>query len=149
MSRQSIVGERLPGFDVTVERGPLRFFARTIGDLRPVCHDVAAARAAGYPDLLVPPTYLFSLEMGRPDPYHALGLLGAGLPAALHAGETFTYHRPCFAGDRLDFELGITGYSEKREGRLGLLERTASVTRDGEPVAELVNVLAIRWDAAA
>ncbi|MGW1950954.1 FAS1-like dehydratase domain-containing protein [Streptomyces sp. NPDC001940] len=149
MPAQSIVGQQLPGFTAVIERGPLRFFARTIGDLRPECHEIAAARAAGYPDLLVPPTYLFSLEMGRPDPYYALGVLGASLSAALHAGETFTYYRPCFAGDRLDFELGITGYTEKREGRLGLLERTASVTREGEPVAELVNVLAIRWDGAA
>lgn len=149
MTRQSIVGRKLTGFSVDIERDPLRFFARTIGDLRPECHDVAAARAAGLPDLLVPPTYLFSLELRRPEPYRALDLLGADLSAALHAGETFTYHRQCFAGDRLDFELAVTGYTEKREGTLGLLERTATVTRHGEPVAELTNVLAIQWDRAA
>ncbi|MFE4956054.1 MaoC family dehydratase N-terminal domain-containing protein [Streptomyces sp. NPDC056653] len=149
MLRKSIVGQHLPGFSVVVERDPLRFFARSIGDLRPVCHDVAAARAAGHPDLVVPPTYLFSLEMRRPEPYRALDLLSAELRCALHAGETFTYHRQCFAGDRLDFDLSITDYTEKRGGRLGLLQRKATVTRLGETVAELTNVLAIQWDGAA
>ncbi|MFE2734935.1 MaoC family dehydratase N-terminal domain-containing protein [Streptomyces sp. NPDC056723] len=149
MPRKEIVGYQLPGFSVVVERDPLRFFARTIGDLRPVCHEPAAAHAAGYPDLLVPPTYLFSLEMRRPDAYRALALLGANLRSALHAGETFTYHRQCFAGDRLDFDLKITDYTEKREGKLGLLQRTATVTRLGKPVAELTNVLAVKWDGAA
>ncbi|MFD8817645.1 MaoC family dehydratase N-terminal domain-containing protein [Streptomyces sp. NPDC059627] len=149
MPRQSIVGTKLTGFSVDVERGPLRFFALVIGDLRPECHDLVAARAAGHPDLLVPPTYLFGLELRRPEPYRALDLLGADLSAALHAGETFTYHRQCFAGDRLDFDLAITGYTEKRDGRLGLLERTATVARHGEPVAELTNVLAIQWDRVA
>jgi acyl dehydratase len=149
MSKPSIVGLALPGFSVDIERDPLRFFARTLGDLRPECHDVTAARAAGHPDLLVPPTYLFSLELRRPQPYAALAALGTTLSAALHAGETFTYHRLAHAGDRLEFELRITGYTEKRGGALGFLERTATVCRGGEPIAELVNVLAIRWAGAA
>ena len=147
MSREMVVGQALPGFAVDVERDSLRLFARAIGDLRPECHDVDAARAAGYPDLLMPPTYLFSLELRRPDPYRALELLGTRLSAALHAGESFRYRQLCFAGDRLDFDLQITGYTDKRGGALGLLERTASVRRGSELVAELVNVLAIRWDA--
>ena len=144
-----VVGQALPGFSVDVERDPLRLFARTIGDLRPECHALDAARAAGYPDLLMPPTYLFTLELRRPDPYRALELLGTRLSAALHGGETFRYQQLCFAGDRLDFDLEITGYTEKRGGALGLLERTTSVRRGSELVAELVNVLAIRWDADA
>ncbi len=148
MTRTAIVGTRLPGFTVDVERDPLRSFAATIGDRRPECHDVTAARAAGCPDLLMPPTYLFSLELRRPDPYRALELLGTGLPNALHAGESFTYHQLCFAGERLDFELEITDYTEKRGGELGLLERTTRVRRGDEAVAELTNVLAIRWVAA-
>jgi len=147
VSRETVVGQVLPGFAVDVERDPLRLFARTIGDLRPECHDLDAARAAGYPDLLMPPTYLFSLELRRPEPYRALELLGTRLSAALHAGESFRYRQLCFAGDRLDFDLRITGYTEKRGGALGLLERTTSVRRGSELVAELVNVLAIRWDA--
>lgn len=147
MSREMVVGRALPGFAVDVERDPLRLFARTIGDMRPECHDVDAARAAGHPDLLMPPTYLFTLELRRPEPYRALELLGTRLSAALHAGESFRYRQLCFAGDRLGFELQITGYTEKHGGALGLLERTTLVRRGSELVAELVNVLAIRWEA--
>jgi hypothetical protein len=145
--REMVVGKALPGFAVDVERDPLRLFARTVGDQRSECHDVAAAQAAGYPDLLMPPTYLFTLELRRPEPYLALELLGARLSAALHAGQSFRYRTLCFAGERLDFDLKITGYTEKRGGSLGLLERTTSVRRGSELVGELVNVLAIRWAA--
>jgi acyl dehydratase len=140
---------RLTGFSLIVERDPLRSFARAIGDDRAVCLDVEAARAAGYPDLLAPPTYLFSLELHRPRRYAALEQLGASLSAALHANQSISYDRLCFAGDHLDFELQITGYSEKRGGALGFLERTTHVVRQGQPVATLTNVLAVRWDRAA
>jgi acyl dehydratase len=149
VSRETIVGQELPGFAVDVARYPVRLFARTVGDLRAECHDVDAARAAGYPDLMIPPTYLFTLELRRPDPYRALDLLGSPLSAALHAGQSFAFQQLCFAGDRLDFELRITGYTEKQGGALGLLERTTAVRRGSEPVAELVNVLAIRWEAGS
>jgi acyl dehydratase len=149
VSREMIVGRALPGFAVDIERDQVCLFARTIGDLRPECHDVEAARSAGYPDVLAPPTYVFSLELRRPQPYAALELLETSLSAALHAGQSFTYRQLCFAGDRLDFDLRITGYAEKRGGALGLLERTTCVRRGNDVVAELVNVLAIRWESVS
>lgn len=145
----SVVGRELTGFSVSVERDGLRAFADAIGETRPHYRDAAAARAAGYPDVLVPPTYLFSLELRRPDRYATLDELGAPLSSARHAGESISYERLCFAGDTLDFRLRITDYTEKRQGALGLLERTTDVSRDGDLVATLVNVLAIRWDQSA
>lgn len=53
---------------VTVERGRLALFARVTGQTDPVYTDVAAARAAGHPDLPVPPTFIFGLELEAPDP---------------------------------------------------------------------------------
>jgi len=144
-----VVGRELTGFSVRVLREELYRFARAIGETRPHYCDAAAAQAGGYPDVLVPPTYLFSLELRRPNRYATLDELGAPLSSALHAGESISYERLCFAGDALDFRLRITDYTEKRQGSLGLLERTTDVSRDGQVVATLVNVLAIRWDRVA
>ena len=42
-------------------------YAQAVGDLNPIYFDVDAARAAGYRDLVVPPTYVqYALVRGRP-----------------------------------------------------------------------------------
>jgi hypothetical protein len=63
------LGHASPPCTLDVERGRLRQFAHAIGETRAVYVDETAARAAGYPDLPVPPTFLFCLEMDRPNPY--------------------------------------------------------------------------------
>src|SRR5262249_43014580 len=97
--REAIIGRELSVFEVAVGRDPLRWFAQVLGFADPVYHDVDAARAAGYPDLLVPPTYLFSLELRRPDPYGVVRELGFKESQLLHGGQEFGYHAPAFAGD--------------------------------------------------
>jgi N-terminal half of MaoC dehydratase len=139
---------RLPGFTVDVDRQHVLRFLDAIGERRPECGDVDVDGAAAQPDLPVPPTYLFTLELARPRPYLALERIGAPLSAALHAQQEFEYFAPVYAGDRLDFAPVVGGYVEKRGGRLGFLERRTTVRRGGEVVARLINVLAIRWEVA-
>ena len=54
---------------VTAERGRLAFFARATGQADPAYADLEAAKAAGHHDLPIPPTFYFSLELERPDPF--------------------------------------------------------------------------------
>ncbi|MPY78402.1 MAG: hypothetical protein GEV04_07875, partial [Actinophytocola sp.] len=49
--------------EADIERGRLRFFAKAIGQKDPIYSDVDAARRAGHPDLPVPPTFFFSMEL--------------------------------------------------------------------------------------
>lgn len=142
--RDALVATELTPFSIVVERSQLQFFAEAIGEQGEVYVDVDRARAMGYPDLLVPPTFLFSLELKRPDPYVALRVAGARLSQILHAEQSFEYHQLAFAGDELHFAPRITDYYEKKGGALGFLTRTTSVSRRGELVAELVNLAAIR-----
>ena len=55
MIDRKYIGHAMPGFDVLVEKGRLRFFAKATGQTDPVYSDEAAARAAGHPGLPVPP----------------------------------------------------------------------------------------------
>ena len=58
MPDASFVGKALPpSAPYRVGREKIREFALAIGEGASVCLDVAAARAAGHPDLVAPPTF--------------------------------------------------------------------------------------------
>lgn len=65
-----------------ITREDVRRYAVAVGADDPVHHDVAAARAAGWPDLLAPTTFFCSLglSLGRVIPRAQLG--AEGLPLA-------------------------------------------------------------------
>jgi hypothetical protein len=141
---QDIVGLELPVMRASAERFQLREFARVTGISDPRYSDLEAARAAGYPDLPVPPTFYFSLEFGRPDPGFVLRELGIDQRQVLHGEQRFAYRQLAFAGQELVFTGRIADYYEKKGGALRFVVRETEVTRAGEPVATLTNVLVAR-----
>src|SRR5689334_14141875 len=89
-----------PQHTVTVDRRQLVAFANAIGEDNPVYRDLEAARAAGYPDLPIPPTFLFTLELET----YGLGYLpemGIDLQHVLHGEQQFDYDALGFAGEQL------------------------------------------------
>ena len=129
---------------VTAERGRLAFFAQATGQPDPVYADLAAAQTAGHPDLPIPPSFYFSLELERPDPFGWLTALDVDLRRVLHGEQSFTYHAMAHAGDVLTLRSRITGVAAKKGGALELLTKQTSVTRDAQPVAEAVSVIVVR-----
>jgi hypothetical protein len=140
----SLIGKELPSFTATAERGRLRFFAKAIGEHDPVYTDLRAAQAAGHADLPVPPTFLFSLELERPDPHAVLREIGVDMRQILHGEEGLTYHRVVVAGEELTFRPRLVDYYEKKGGALRFLVRDTQVFAVGELVAELRNVVVVR-----
>ncbi len=139
------IGLVLPAFEVDVEKGRLRFFAKAIGQAEKVYTDEAAARDAGHPGLPVPPTFLFCLEMESPDPAAIRNLLGLDYRRLLHGEQGFTYHRMAYAGDRLRFEQRIEDIYDKKGGALEFVVRSTRVTNQrGEHVADLRSVTVMR-----
>lgn len=131
----------MPKFSVTVEAGRLRFFAKAIGQTDPVYTDQAAAKAAGHPDLPVPPTFFFCLEMESPDPAAIRNLLGLDYRRVLHGEQGFTYHRMAYAGDVLTYEQRIEDIYDKKGGALEFVVRKTRVTNQrGEHVADLRSI---------
>jgi acyl dehydratase len=142
----SVIGAELPQQTADVERGRLRAFAHAIGETDPVYTDVTAARAAGHPDLPVPPTFLFGLGLGRgAQDFAWLTGLGVDLRHVLHGEQAFTYHAVAHAGDTLTLSPKITDVFSKRGGTLQFLVRRTVVERaDGAPVAELAETIVVR-----
>jgi len=77
---------------VDVDEWQLRFFANATGCDDPIYTDERAARAAGYRSLPIPPTYLFSLELARLNPFDFIGDIGGHVKLALHGEQCFAYH---------------------------------------------------------
>ncbi|GAA0612023.1 hypothetical protein GCM10009547_12570 [Sporichthya brevicatena] len=149
MSFAHAVGASTPPIAMTIERGRLRLFAHSIGETNPVYTDVDAARAAGYPDLLVPPTYLFGVELEGAEPTGWLDALGVDLRALLHGEQEFTYVAPVFAGELVQARSTLVDAYEKKGGALQFLVRETEVTRAGDVVARLRTTLVVRQIATA
>jgi hypothetical protein len=129
---------------LTAERGRLAFFARATGQPDLVYADLDAAKAAGHPDLPVPLSFYFSLELERADPFGWLTALDVDLRRVLHGEQSFTYHAMAHAGDVLTLRTRITDVAVKKGGALELLTKETGVTRDGQPIAEAVSVIVVR-----
>ncbi|GAA5039924.1 acyl dehydratase [Thermocatellispora tengchongensis] len=140
----SVIGTSGPPVTMTVERGRLRLFAKATGQTDPVYVDLDAARAGGHPDLPVPPTFLYGIDLEVPDPFEWITSLGVDLNTVLHATQTFTYHRQAYAGDELTAHSTIADVYTKKGGALEFVERRTRITRGETPIADLAQTVVIR-----
>jgi acyl dehydratase len=142
MIAPEFIGKRLDPVVLRVPRERVVAFARAIGEDRAVHVDFDAARAAGHPDVVLPPTMLFGLEL------EARGeklLVDMGLDPlrVLHAEQSFTYHRDAHAGDELRFESVVADVYRRMGGRLEFIVQDTAVRRGGELLVDLRQVLVI------
>jgi acyl dehydratase len=141
----AFIGTQLPATTLTVDAGRLRFFAKSIGETNPLYTDVAVAKAAGYADLPVPPTFLFSIELENPDQFRWVVDQGIDPRFVLHGEQSFTYHSIAHAGDTLTATPRIVDVYSKKGGALEFIVKNTTVTRaDGSAVADLETVIVVR-----
>ncbi|MFD4829344.1 MaoC family dehydratase N-terminal domain-containing protein [Streptomyces uncialis] len=145
----AVIGTRTDPFETEAERGRLRFFARATGQTDAVYTDLSAARAAGHPDLPVPPTFLFCLELDNPDRGRFLDDLGIDIRTVLHGGQRFVHHAVAYAGDRLTFWTEVRDVYAKKGGALEFIVRDTHVTRDCAAIATLTSTTVVRDPRAA
>lgn len=143
------IGHVFAPYEVTVEAGRLRFFAKATGQAEAVYSDAAAAKAAGYPNLPVPPTFFMCLESESSNPGQMRDLLEIDFRYVLHGEQHFTYHRMAFAGDVLRFQQRVSDIYAKKGGALEFAVRDTTVhNQRGELVAELRGVTVVRHPQA-
>ena len=88
-----------PSEPYEVSRVKIAEFATAIGDASPLCRDRAAARAAGYPDVIAPPTFAIVITSAGIATVMADPGLGVNYAMIVHGEQSFTHQRPLHAGD--------------------------------------------------
>jgi acyl dehydratase len=145
MIDKSWIGKSLPALTVDVEKGQLKFFAKSVGEKNPLYTDEEVARVAGYRALPAPPTFCFSLSLASPNPLAKYALMDIDTKRVLHGGESFEYFVPVCAGDTITLETSVVDIYEKKGGVLEFLkEETVATNQHGEVVAKLFSTLVIR-----
>ncbi|MGW4637990.1 MaoC family dehydratase N-terminal domain-containing protein [Sphaerisporangium sp. NPDC004334] len=130
-----------------VGRVKIKEFAAAIGDQNLIYRDPEAAKAAGHPDVVAPPTFPIVFSVTGVGAALADPELGLNFAMVVHGEQRFEYTRPIYAGDEL---LCTSTISEIRSvGRNELLTVTSEVTTvQGEPVCRTYNTLIERGGAA-
>src|SRR3954451_24949699 len=131
LNRDEIVGMPTGKSTITIERGPVTRFAEAVTESNPIYTNREAARAAGFEDIPVPPTYFFSAANhwgafpeeqpsdatpNRNPLMEVIGKLLSKGGMVLHGEEEFEYHQPVVVGDRISAVGKVVDLYEKQTG---------------------------------
>jgi acyl dehydratase len=132
-----------PSEPYEVSRVKIAEFAAAIGDPSPVYRDRTAARAAGHPDVIAPPTFAIVMTMASSGAAIADPGLGLNYAMVVHGEQRFEYTRPIVAGDVLTAQPTIT---EIRDAGRNVMLTTSTEIRDaaGELVCTALSTLVER-----
>ena len=122
-----------PSGPYEVSRVKVAEFATAIGDSSPLCRDHAAAQAAGYPDVIAPPTFAIVITAGDTARLLAEPGLGVNYAMIVHGEQSFTHSRPLHAGDVVVTQSTIESIKQIRS-MTTLATVTEIRTVDGERV---------------
>ncbi|MEU6745625.1 MaoC family dehydratase N-terminal domain-containing protein [Actinomadura nitritigenes] len=124
-----------------VSRVKIREFADAIGDHNPIYRDREAAKAAGHPDVIAPPTFPIVVSLGNagladPD-------LNLNYAMVVHGEQRFEYTRPMRAGDVVTCTSTITEIRSIGNNEKMVIE-TDVKTVEGELICKSYNTIVER-----
>jgi acyl dehydratase len=131
-----------------VGREKIREFAEAINSGDPVHRDVQAAQAAGYPDVIAPPT-LAVLIAQRSDAQVIVDQdAGIDFSRVVHGEQRFVHHRPIVAGDVLVATLHVDDVSPLGKHAM-VTTRVEIADEKGEPVTTSRSTIVVRGAGGA
>ncbi|HEX2822590.1 MAG TPA: MaoC family dehydratase N-terminal domain-containing protein [Streptosporangiaceae bacterium] len=123
-----------------VSRVKIAEFADAVGEPSPLCRDRAAAQAAGYPDVIAPPTFAILLSQASSAKITFDPGLGVNYAMVLHGEQSFAHARPLHAGDVVVAQSTIESIRQVRN--LTTLSTVTEIrTVDGEHVCTVRSTL--------
>ena len=143
-ANQDFVGRTFPATKpYEVSRVKIAEFADAIGDPSPVYRDRDAAVAAGYPDVIAPPTFPIVVTMASSGSAVADPELGINYALVVHGEQRFEYTRPLRAGDVVTAQSTIESIREVGRNVL-MTTRTELRTVGGEHVVTAFSTIVER-----
>jgi acyl dehydratase len=126
-----------------VGREKIREFAKAVQSVSPLNYDVFAAQAAGYADVIAPPTLAVFIQERSLGPVLADAEVGIDFSRVVHGDQRFLHVRPIVAGDELTGVLEIA--SIKTLGAHAMVTMNTEIFNNGdELVCTAVSTLVVR-----
>ena len=141
---QGRVFEPVPPY--LVGREKVREFARAVFSTSPLSLDPAAAQAAGYTDVVAPPTFAVVVQEATLAQLLAEPDGGIDFSRVVHGEQRFSYTRPIVAGDELTATLAVTSIKSLGGNDMVTAESTI-VDASGEHVVTATSTLVVRGEA--
>ncbi len=129
-----------------VGREKVREFARAVGSRDPLSLDVEAARAAGFADVVAPPTFAVVVQDLTLSQLLADETAGVDFSRVVHGDQRFTARRPIVAGDLLTGRMTVTSV-KTLGGNAMVTSSTVVRDADDQEVVTAVSTLVVRGDA--
>lgn len=145
MNPELVGREFPPTAPYLVGREKVREFARAVLASNPINLDPEAAQAAGYADVVAPPTFAVVIQeqtlaqlLAEPD-------AGIDFSRVVHGDQRFTSTRPIVAGELLTAQLAVT--SVKTLGAHSMVTAESTITdASGGHVVTAISTLVVRGD---
>jgi len=135
---KKVIGHEFKAFSTTVEAGRVKLFCKAIGEEDPVYEDEAAAKAAGYRALPVPPTFLQAITNDDPEKGGLLRLLNVDIGLILHGEHKITCQQK------------VVDMYDKKGGALWfVVSETSMKDQAGKLVAKATGITVVRNPDAA
>jgi acyl dehydratase len=129
-----------------VGREKVREFSRAVFAENPINLDPAAARAAGYADVVAPPTFAVVVQEQTLEQLLAEPDAGIDFSRVVHGEQRFSFTRPIVAGDELTATLRVSSV-KTLGGNAMVTAESDIVDADGSPVVTAISTLVVRGDA--
>ena len=119
---QRMKGKEYPAVTVTVERDDVLRFADAIGEDNPLFRDPEAARRAGYPEQLAPPTFVTRMQILTSAQVVLDEELGLNYSMVVHGEQAYEWRRPVVVGDVLSAAPRIADIYAKKANEYLVIE---------------------------
>jgi acyl dehydratase len=112
-----VIGKSYPPAQYAVGREKIREYALAVGETNPLHLDVAAARAAGYADVVAPP--MFAVVYSFPALWPAIfdPEVGIDFSRMVHGGQEFEWGPLVVAGDEITTTASVADITERAGNR--------------------------------
>jgi acyl dehydratase len=127
------VGKKWPSVTYQAGREKIREYANAIGADNPVHHDLEAAKAAGFRDLVAPPMFCVVYSSPALAPAILDPEVGINFATMVHGGQEFVWGEPVCSGDEITTTASCADIYEKGDMGFYVFE-SESVNQDGEQV---------------
>lgn len=127
------IGKTYEPVTYAVGREKVREYAAAVGETNPLHHDVEAARAAGYADVVAPPMFTVVYAGRSVAPVIFDPEVGLNFAMMVHGGQEFVWGPPVVAGDEITTTTTVKDIADRGGMAFYVFESTSKNDR-GETV---------------